>query len=131
MKQTNLFVAGDLRLESAPFIIEHGGQMTVVGMNLAPEDEITFQIVYVPTMPADSCACSTVLPLPLSVAAFEDLQWQGRKVRLTKSNPVVIIDAPQGFLIRAVRRQTDNEGLHLWARPTGTVNVTDTMRGFQ
>lgn len=90
------------------FIIED--QVTITAVNMEPEDSITFEVMHLKsgTMP-ELCGC-LILPgdMPAtngaSVLMCDECMEDGTKtpVRLTLDNPVVVLEAPQGVIIRAV-----------------------------
>lgn len=115
--------------ESDTFVIDYGKQMTVTAIGLQTGDSITFQMVYVPSVNPDSCSCPPgVVTLP-SVAAYSELTCCGEPITLTPENPVVVLDAPQRTLLRAVLTAADLDGIWVWVSETDTHNVTDRMRG--
>lgn len=118
------------------FIVED--QVTIHAINLHPEDVITFEVIYLKsgTMP-EACGCyihpgempATIGSTPL---LCDECNEDGSKslVRLTAHNPVVILDSPQGVIMRAVY---EGEGIGestVWAvSGTETQDLTDAMRG--
>lgn len=120
----------------ANFIIED--QVTISAVNLDPEDVITFEVTHLKSgaMP-EICGC-TILPgdMPATngatVLLCDDCDEDGVKlpVRLTANNPVVVLDSPQGLIIRAVY---DGDGIGestVWmVTGTETVDLTPPMSG--
>lgn len=115
--------------ESDTFIIPFGGQMTVTAIGLDPDDFISFQLVYVPSLDIDHCSCPPgVVNLP-SVAGVTELRCCGTPITLNADSPVVILDTPQRTLLRAVLHATDPSLVWAWAIETSTANVNDRLRG--
>ena len=105
--------------ESETFYLGYGQQVTLVAMGLSGSDEVSFEVVYVPAMEPDPCACppgQAVLP---GVAAYAPLTCNGTPVMLTEENPIVVIGRPQNFLLRAVRNYSNGAGpIFVWASYT-------------
>lgn len=101
-KKFNLFNPSVLVAQSKTFEIPFGGQVTVVAKGLRDNDYIEFEMVDVPGVDQD-CACVPLQGLNLSVTNAQTLKYAGKPVRVTASNPVVILSAPQGVLVRAIR----------------------------
>lgn len=115
--------------ESATFSLEFGQQLTITGFGLQSGDEVQFEMVHVPALNPDMCACPPGrVDLP-SVAAVTPLMCCGTPQVLTPDNPVVIIDSPQRTLLRAVLVAADPENVWVWAVETDTPNLNDRMRG--
>lgn len=124
-----LFWPQHIAPESDTFVIEYGHQMTIAAIGLQPGDKVTFQMVHVPTLNPDTCACPPgIVELP-SVAAYAPLMCCGAEIELTADNPVVVLDNPQRMLLRAVLDAQDTDGIWVWALDTQTANVTDRLRG--
>lgn len=114
--------------ESETFVIQSGDQLTITSIGLQAGDEITFQLVYVPAVDPDTCACPPRVELP-SVAGFSQLRCCGTPIKLTEDNPVVILDNPQRTLLRAIRNVADPTSVWVWAVETETPNLNDRLRG--
>lgn len=124
-----LFWPDYLMNESRTFVIPFGGQLTAMGFGLQASDEITFQVVHVPAVDFDPCECIPAnVELP-SVAAHFPLKCCGEEIKLTEDNPMVILDAPQATLMRAIRNVGDIDSVIVWATQTKTADVTDRLRG--
>lgn len=124
-----LFWPQHVEPESQTFQIPHGMQLTVVAVGLQEGDEVTFQIVHVPTIDLDDCACVPSIAVMPSVAAYTDLMCCGEKITLTVDNPHIILDSPQRMLMRAVLVAEEPDSVFVWALETNTPNVTDRLRG--
>lgn len=124
-----LFWPDNLTPESDTFQIEYGKQMTITAIGLEDDEEVTFQMVHVPAIDPDKCACPPgKVELP-SVAAYTTLKCCGKDIKLTKDNPVVILDNPQRMLLRAVLDADDPDGIWVWAIESDTHNINDRLRG--
>lgn len=101
--------------------------LTAVGFDETdPGNYIWIEIVVINRhRPADPC-CPDPVQLP-SVAASTPLTCCGVPIRLDAANPYVIIDAPQGALLRA-RLEGDTIPM-AWVTVTKTKDITDRMRG--
>ena len=125
-----LFWPQHVEPESSTFSIDYGKQMTVYAVGLEANDEITFQILHVPSIDPDHCACPPGAVTMPAVAGYAPLMCCGTEVKLTATNPFVIIDAPQRVLLRAVLKADSPENnVWAWVTETETHNVTDRMRG--
>ena len=110
-------------------------QHTAYAVGLNPGDTITFEIVL--TSPAAGHkqagpGCCTVGPdgSTVEIAGVQPLMCcSGGPVQLTSSNPVVVIDTPQGALLRAVYDGPNLGSFSLIVIQSEVVNVTDAMRG--
>lgn len=125
----NLFWPGHVAPESDTFVIPYGKQMTLTAIGLQPGDEVKVQMVHVPTLDPDTCACppgNVTLP---SVAAYTYLTCCCEPIKLTADRPVIVLDNPQRMLLRAELTAADTDGIWVWAAETDTRNVTDSMRG--
>lgn len=124
-----LFFPEHIAEESDTFMIPFASQMTIMAVGMDVGDFIEFQLVHVPSMNPDKCACppgQVVLP---SVAGFAILKCCGEPIRLTADNPVVILDSPQRMFLRAVLTASDTSGIFAWAVESDTHNVNDRLRG--
>lgn len=118
------------------FLVED--QVTIHAINLHPEDVITFEVIYLKSgsLP-EACGCyihpgempATIGSTPL---LCDECDEDGVKtpVRLTVHNPVVILDAPQGVIMRAVYEGTGIGESTVWAvSGTETQDLSPAMRG--
>lgn len=130
MKQ--LFYPNKMTTTSDSFVIPIGGQVTVFAFGLEPDDEITFDMLYVPSLAGDPCDCPPggQAELP-QAAAVERLRCCGESIRLTYDNPYVILDSPQNIFIRANLEAEDTMAVTSWLVTTNTPNVNDRLRGCQ
>lgn len=113
-------------------------QVTIHAINLHPEDQITFEVIYLKsgTMP-EACEC-IIHPgeMPTTIGATQlmcgDCGEDGiiAPVRLTANNPVVVLDSPQGVILRAVYEGSGIGESTVWAvTGTETQDLTPEMRG--
>lgn len=123
-----LFYPGYLTNKSDTFEIPFGGQWTIVTLGLVDNDYIEFEMVNVPA------AESNCMLMPeLSVTGTQILRFNGKNVRLTADNPVAVLNAPQGFILRAVRHVEEElnvANLYVWAIETSTP-VAKHLNGFE
>lgn len=110
-----LFDPDRVAAESDTFQIEYGGQMTVLAIGLEEDDYVEFQAVHIPTLDPDRCACPPGVVVLPEVASYVTLQCCGNPIRITPENPVVVLDGPQRFFLRAVLHTNDTEGKYVWA----------------
>lgn len=125
----NLIDADSQSFVSPPFFIR--SQVTVYATGLAPTDRVEFDMLVLSNPLSDDCACPPLVVQPLSIEATEPLTCCNGPVRITSSRPFVILEGPQGVLVRA-RLVTSDPGVtvqHVWMEETSTANVTDFMRG--
>lgn len=119
-------------------VFELKQQMTVVAMGMQPDDYITFEIVLISDAArAKICGCrllesgmSSVYQLqPLMCPACSD--GSPRYVRVTPQNPIVVLDAPQGALLRAMYHGTgvDLHTVTVTVGESDTIDLTSTLRG--
>ena len=118
---------------SEPF--EVSKQVTVYAYNLQPNEQVTFHIVALSELVKSACGnCPPAVTLPTVVDEMP-LLCCGERIVLTRDNPWVIIDSPQGTKIRA-KLETASSGevvvptdqLVVY-NETNTENVNDRMRG--
>lgn len=112
-------------------------QLTIVGIGLPPGDYITFEVVESnPATRARNCGCDLVPPGKIALAAAQVLVCPSCKgtiepIKLTPTNPVVILDHPQGFFIRAVYHGNGLQqgSISVRAFDSNTPNISVEMRG--
>jgi len=132
-----LFDATSPALDSPVFQLNN--QITVIATGLPAGDYITFEIIRLAAGdPARLCGCrlseatnatiDLTQPLTCAVCGPEDNQ---QLVRLTENNSTIILDAPQGALLRAIYHGVgvDQQVVNVWYNETNTHTVTDAMRG--
>jgi hypothetical protein len=112
---------------SLPFEITH--QITVVALGLEPLDVVTFWLVLQTTPLYNPCACppgQVVLP-----AVLDEVQYRccGVPIELTRANPFVVLDAPQGVTMRAKLVTLTPSTQVVSYQETTTLNVNDRLRG--
>ena len=113
-------------------------QVTVVAHGLQADDYITFEVTKINAASmAQACGCDYRPPGVISINSVQSLlcptceSEDDRLVTVTASNPVVILDSPQGYMLRAVYH---GDGLEtgevaVYAQDTRTQDLTDAMRG--
>lgn len=113
---------------SDPFEISN--QITVYAFGLEPDDVIEFYILSITRPEINPCACppgNVVLP-----AIDDELQLKccGVPITLSRDNPYVIMDTPQGAKLRAklVAPAAPSTQLVIY-KETNTQNVNDRLRG--
>ena len=118
---------------SDPFEIDE--QVTVYAYNLGVNERVSFHIVALSELIKSACGnCPPAVTLPTVVDEMP-LECCGEPILLTRLQPWVILDAPQGAKIRAKLENTagtavlvPNAQLVVWNK-TNTANVNDRMRG--
>ena len=133
---TVLFDHTSIGPHSAVFDIP--SQVTITAFGLQPDDYITFEALQLtPGARAFACGCVLTPAQEALIADTQQLQCPScdsatlRPVRLTPSNPVVVLDSPQGISLRAVYHGTglDLRSVRVIALPSDTQDLTDAMRG--
>ena len=132
-----LFDASSVGLDSPTFILDK--QITVIATGMAPDDYITFEILQLQSGdPLKLCGCRIIegtnavidlaKPLTCSMCGPE---VNSQEVRLTALSTFVVIDAPQGVLMRAIYHGTgiDDHTVKAWYNNSETPDLTDAMRG--
>lgn len=132
---TALITKNTLSGVSEPFeITEDLKQITVNAYNLGAAERISFYVVALSELVKSACGnCPPAVQLPTVVDEMP-LLCCGERITLTRSQPWVILDAPQGTKLRA--KLENNAGtvlvpttqLVVWNK-TNTANVNDRMRG--
>lgn len=132
-----LFDANSGAMDSPVFLLDK--QITVIATGMAPDDYITFEVLQLLSGdPAKLCGCrltaasmatiELVKPLTCSMCGPE---VNSQEVRLTDNNTFVILDAPQGALLRAIYHGTgvDDGTAKVWYNTSDTPDLNDAMRG--
>lgn len=132
-----LFDANSGAMDSPVFMLEN--QVTIIATGMAPDDYITFEVLQLLSGdPAKLCGCrltaasnatiELVKPLTCSMCGPE---VNSQEVRLTDNNTFVILDTPQGALLRAIYHGTgvDDGTAKVWYNTSDTPDLTDAMRG--
>lgn len=117
---------------SSPF--EVADQITVSAYSLGPTDRVRFYIVGLSEVLKAACGCPPgAVQLP-SVIDEMPLNCCGNPIELTRQQPWVVIDSPQGVKLRA--KLEDSSGSPLVPtdqlvvyKATNTRHVNDRMRG--
>ena len=112
---------------SQPFTIK--SQVTVVAFGLEGDDEVTFEVVLLSTALQPSCQCPPGQVVMPSVAAAFPLDCCGTPIKLTAERPFVVLDAPQGFPLRAAWNVLPSEGQIVMYEETNTPNLTARLNG--
>lgn len=119
---------------SRVFQIPVGSELTLVGLGLVDdEDYVHFELIYAPGMKFDSCDCPPAVVQPPVVTAKSVLQFNGTPVVITAKNPVVVLTAPQGQPMRAVRHikdENDRDNFRLTMEETRTPLVNTHLLGM-
>lgn len=132
-----LFDANSGAMDSPVFMLDK--QITVIATGMAPDDFITFEVLQLLSGdPIKLCGCrltaasmatiELVKPLTCSMCGPE---VNSQEVRLTDNNTFVILDTPQGALLRAIYHGTgvDDGTAKVWYNTTDTQDLNDAMRG--
>lgn len=135
MARVTLFDQASISPYSRFFWLED--QVTVVGHGLQPDDYITFETVETNAAPmARNCGCDFVPAGAISLNSILELTCTAcngvvSPVVLTAANPVVVLDHPQGFYLRAVYHGTglSTGEVIVRATDTNTRDLTDALRG--
>ena len=135
MARVTLFDQASISPYSRFFWLEN--QVTVVGHGLQPDDYITFEAVETNAAPmAKNCGCDFVPAGAISLNSILELTCAAcngvvSPVVLTAANPVVVLDHPQGFYLRAVYHGTGlaTGEVIVRATDTNTRDLTDALRG--
>lgn len=117
---------------SEPFDVNQ--QLTVYAYNLVGTQRVSFEIVALSELVKSACGnCPPAVQLPAVVDAMQ-LKCCGDPILLTRDQPWVIIDVPQGSKIRA--RLENDMGVNVVPddqlvvyNTTNVPNVNDRMRG--
>lgn len=121
-----LFGGSDIGTTSRTFDLPPNQQLTVVATGLQDGDTVEFEIVVVNKLvPGDPC-CPGPVSLP-TVIENTPLMCCGERITLTNKRPYVIIDAPQGSVLRAIL--TSDEVPLVWATRTSTPYPSGYQRG--
>lgn len=98
-------------------------------MGLQGDDYIEFELVDVPAIVRDPCACPPgKVELP-RVGARAPLTCCRVNVKLRESKPFVVIDAPQNTRIRAILNVANLGDVWVWVTDTSTPYLTHDLRG--
>lgn len=118
------------------FIIQD--QLTIHAINMHPDDVVTFEVIYLKsgTMPEATGCYIHPGEMPAAIGATPLMCGECNEdgtpalVRLTANNPVVILDSPQGTILRAVYEGPGIADATVWAvSGTETTDLTPQMRG--
>lgn len=114
---------------SKPFALDR--QVTVYAMALQDNDQVHLQLVLMSDLIPPPCVCPPGRVTLPSVIDSVPLSCCGEPIILSREQPYVVLDAPQGSHIRAVLNggNADADAQRVWWVPTNTPNVTDKLRG--
>lgn len=104
-------------------------QVTVQAMGLHAGDEVHLEIVLLSDMTPPACACPPGRPTLPAVIDAVPLSCCGEPVVLSRDQPFVVLDAPQGSKLRARLETTMQDTQVVWFQNTATPNVNDRLRG--
>lgn len=115
---------------SALFEVPVGGQVQVAAYGLDLDDYVEIELVRLSSFQRGACEC------PPGKVTFPAVIWAAplmccdAPVRLTPEHPVVLIDFPQAFKLRAHFHGDLTQGdKEVWRETVSVLNVTDAMRG--
>jgi hypothetical protein len=117
---------------SNPFEIAE--QVTVMALGLEPDDTVTFFIVLLSIPPRVQCECPPVQVQFVSIVDEVPLVCNGNPVTLSRDNPFVVLDAPQGFKLRAKLNQVITAPLStqtVFLNERTTTHINDRLRGCE
>lgn len=135
-KQVVLFDKASLAPESNVFAFDK--QITISAIGIQGDDYITFERVELQAgkMP-DVCGCIIISSTKPSIIGTAELncptceESEPQPIRLTRTNPIVVLDYPQGSALRAIYHGGGLETgeVYVVARQSNTTNLTDELRG--
>lgn len=124
-----LFGGAEIGTESQTFDLPVGAQWTVVATGLQDGDSVEFEIVVVNKLiPGDPC-CPGPVTMHTIIQSTPLMYWDER-VQLTNTRPYVIIEAPQGSVLRAILNSDEVEVPLVWATRTDTSCPSEYQRGW-
>jgi hypothetical protein len=133
-----LFNSSSVATDSPTFMVPVGGQYTIVAVGMQPGDYITFEVIEVAAGSRSTvCGCRISGMGDAVVLNVQQLMCPTcesdtpQPVRLTERNPVVVLDSPQGVLLRAIYH---GDGVPMgtvtvWWTATEVQDLTELMRG--
>lgn len=124
-----LFHPGFEDNHSDTFEVSVGGQTTLVAMGLMPGEKVEVELVLVPAIQPNVCACVPYAAELPSVAATAPLNCCDGRVTLDSCRSFVVLNAPQGVRMRAIATTGDNTSLWVWAIGTATPMPSEYMQG--
>lgn len=123
----NVLLSKDTGDVSQPITLK--SQLTIAAFGLGGEDEVTFEVVILSDPLKPSCACPPGQVAMPSVAQTFPLECCEVPIKLTSSRPFVVLDTPQGFLIRAAWNVLPTAGQIVMYEETNTPNLTSRLNG--
>lgn len=114
-------------LMSAPFELTR--QVTVYAYSLEDEDTVTFELVSLTKPFKADCQCPPGQVVYPSVDDAMPPTCCSTAITLSRAQPWVIIDAPQGAYIRALLHAAAVSAQSVQMEDTNVPNVTERMRG--
>jgi len=112
---------------SQPFQLK--SQITVVAFGLQEDEEVTFEVVLVDSGRQASCQCPPGQVVMPTVLHSFPLDCCGTPIKLTAERPFVVIDAPQGFSLRAAWNVLPTDGQVVMYEETTTPNLNARLNG--
>ena len=123
----NILLSADTGDTSQPITLKK--QMTFAAFGLVDEDEVLFEVVILTDPLKASCVCPPGQVVMPSVAQSFPLTCCAEQVKLTATQPFIVLDAPQGFLIRASWKVLPTTGQVVLYEETDTPNLNGRLRG--
>lgn len=123
----NVLLSKDTSDISQP--IQLKSQLTIAAFGLEDDDEVSFEVVILTDPLKPSCLCPPGQVVMPAVAQAFPLDCCGVPIKLTPSRPFVVLDAPQGFLIRAAWNVLPTAGQIVLYEETNTPNLNNRLNG--
>ena len=123
----NILLGKDTADVSQPITLK--SQLTFAAFGLEDDDEVLFEVVILTEPLKASCQCPPGQVAMPSVAQSFPLTCCSGQVKLTATQPFIILDAPQGFLIRASWNVLPDDGQVVLYEETNTPNLNGRLRG--
>ena len=123
----NVLLSKDTGDISQPILLK--SQLTIAAFGLLGDDAVTFEAVILSDPLKASCQCPPGQVVMPTVAQAFPLECCAAAIRLTEDQPFVVLDAPQGFLIRATWNVLPTDGQVVMYEETNTPNLNGRLRG--
>lgn len=123
----NVLLSKDTGDTSLPIALK--SQLTIAAFGLTNTDEVTFEVVILTDPLKASCQCPPGQVILPSVAQSFPLDCCGTAITLTPARPFVVLDTPQGFLIRASWNVLPTDGQIVMYEETNTPNLNSRLNG--
>ena len=104
-------------------------QYTFAAFGLLGADEVLFEAVLLTDPLKAGCQCPPGQVAMPTVAQSFPLTCCGAQIKLTPDQPFIVLDAPQGFLIRASWNVLPTTGQVVLYEATTTPNLNGRLRG--